>query len=56
MIPSLFGVRCFIIAAYLFEAAYLPGAGIIGAPGQEEEAFSPEGETGAATEGTPGGD
>jgi len=55
MIRPLFGVICFIIAATLFETAYLPGAGIIGAPGREEETFSPEGGTGAATEETPGG-
>ena len=36
MIRSLFGVICFIIAATLFEAAYLLGSGIIGAPGREE--------------------
>jgi membrane protein len=44
---SLFGVVCFIIVAYLFAAAYLFCASIIGILEQEEgEAYSPEGKTG----------
>ena len=44
---SLFGIVCFIIIAYLFAAAYLFCASIIGVlERQEEGAFSPEGETG----------
>ena len=53
---SLFGIVCFIIVAYLFAAAFLFGASIIGVLEREEEAFSPDEETGAATEETPGGD
>jgi membrane protein len=44
---SLFGVVCFIIVAYLFAAAYLFCASIIGVLEREEgEAHSPEGKTG----------
>ena len=44
---SLFGVVCFIIVAYLFAAAYLFCASIIGVlEREEEEASSPEGEAG----------
>ena len=54
---SLFGIVCFIIIAYLFAAAYLFCASIIGVlERQEEGAFSPEGETGAGPDETPGGD
>lgn len=53
---SLFGVICFIIASYLFAAAYLFGASIIGVLERGEETFSPEGERGAATDEPPGGD
>ena len=54
---SLFGIVCFIIIAYLFAAAYLFCASIIGVlERQEEGAFSPEGETGACPDETPGGD
>jgi uncharacterized BrkB/YihY/UPF0761 family membrane protein len=50
---SLFGIGCFIIVAYLFAAAYLFGASIIGVLEREErEAFSPVGDTGAATDET----
>jgi uncharacterized BrkB/YihY/UPF0761 family membrane protein len=53
---SLFGIICFIIVTYLFAAANLFGASIIGVLERKEEAISPEGETGAATEETPGSD
>lgn len=54
---SLFGIVCFIIVAYLFAAAYLFGASIIGVLEREEERpFSPEEETGAAPDETSGGD
>jgi membrane protein len=54
---SLFGIVCFIIIAYLFAAAYLFGASIIGVlERKEKEAFSPVGETGAGTEETSRGD
>ena len=54
---SLFGVVCFIIVAYLFAAAYLFCASIIGVLEREEgEASSPEGERGAGPDETPGGD
>ena len=55
---SLFGVVCFIIVAYLFAAAYLFCASIIGVLEREEgEASSPEGETGVpGPDETPGGD
>jgi membrane protein len=44
---SLFGVVCFIIVAYLFAAAYLFCASIVGVLEREEgEAYSPEGKTG----------
>lgn len=52
---SLFGIVCFIIVAYLFAAAYLFGASIIGVLEREKETIFPEGETGAATEKTTGG-
>ncbi len=54
--PVPFGVICFIIVATLFAAAYLFGASIIGVLEREKEGIFPEGETGAATEETPGGD
>jgi YihY family inner membrane protein len=50
---SLFGIVCFIIVAYLFAAAYLFGASIIGVMEREKEAVFPKRETGAATEETP---
>ncbi len=54
---SLFGIVCFIIVAYLFAAAYLFGASIIGVlERREESAHSPEGDTGPGPEGSPGGD
>ena len=54
---SLFGIVCFIIVAYLFAAAYLFGASIIGVLEREEEKpFSPEVETGVAPDETSGGD
>jgi membrane protein len=40
---SLFGIVCFIIVAYLFAAAYLFGASIIGVLEREEKFISPEG-------------
>jgi membrane protein len=50
---SLFGIVCFIIVAYLFAAAYLFGASIIGVLEREKrEDFSPVGETGAGTDET----
>ncbi len=54
---SLFGIICFIIVAYLFAAAYLFGASIIGVLERDEEGewFPNEG-TGAAPDETPGGD
>ena len=54
---SLFGIVCFIIVAYLFAAAYLFGASIIGVlQRKEESAILPEGETGAGPEEHSGGD
>jgi len=53
---SLFGIVCFIIVAYLFAAAYLLGASIIGVLEREEEFISPEGETGVAPDETFGSD
>lgn len=54
---SLFGIICFIIVAYLFAAAYLFGASIIGVLEREKEReWSPEEETGAARNEAPGGD
>ncbi len=54
---SLFGIVCFIIVAYLFAAAYLFCASIIGVLEREEEgASSPEGDTGAGPDETPSGD
>jgi hypothetical protein len=50
---SPFGSVCFIIVAYLFAAAYLFGDSIIGVlERKEREAFSPVGDTGAATDET----
>jgi uncharacterized BrkB/YihY/UPF0761 family membrane protein len=54
---SLFGIICFIIVAYLFAAAYLFGASVIGVLEREEEGeCSPNEETGAAPDETSGGD
>lgn len=55
---SLFGIVCFIIVAYLFAAAYLFGASIIGVleRKEEEDALPPEGETGAGPDEHSGGD
>lgn len=54
---SLFGIVCFIIVAYLFAAAFLFCASIIGVLEREEgTASSSEGETGAGPDETPGGD
>ncbi len=54
---SLFGIICFIIVAYLFAAAYLFGASIIGVLEREKEReWSPEEETGATPDETSGGD
>jgi len=53
---SLFGIVCFIIVAYLFAAAYLLGASIIGVLEREEEFISPEEETGVAPDETFGSD
>jgi membrane protein len=54
---SLFSIICFIIVAYLFAAAYLFCASIIGILEREEgkEDF-PEREQGAGRDGSPGGD
>jgi uncharacterized BrkB/YihY/UPF0761 family membrane protein len=50
---SLFGIICFIIVSYLFAAAYLFVASIIGVLEREErETFSPVGGTGATWEET----
>ena len=53
---SLFGIVCFIIVAYLFAAAYLLGASIIGVLEREEGFISPEEKTGVAPNGTFGSD
>ncbi len=53
---SLFGIVCFIIVAYLFAAAYLFGASIIGVLEREAKIVSPEGETGVAPDEKFGGD
>lgn len=53
---SLFTIICFIIVAYLFAAAYLICASVIGALEREEgERASPEEETGAVSAETSGG-
>jgi len=39
---SLFGIVCFIIVAYLFAAAFLFGASIIGVMEREDKVVSPE--------------
>lgn len=53
---SLFTIICFIIVAYLFAAAYLLCASVIGAIEREEgERASPEKETGAVSGQTAGG-
>jgi len=49
---SLFGIVCFIIVAYLFAAAYLFGASIIGVMEREEKVISPEGKTGVSPDET----
>jgi membrane protein len=53
---SLFGIVCFIIVAYLFAAAYLFGASIIGVLEREGEVISPEGKTGVSPDETIGSD
>lgn len=54
---SLFSIICFIIVAYLFAAAYLFCASIIGTVEREEgKKDFPGREHGAGTDGTPGGD
>ncbi len=53
---SLFTIICFIIVAYLFAAAYLLCASVIGALEREEgESASPEDDTGAVAARTAGG-
>jgi membrane protein len=54
---SLFGIICFIIVAYLFAAAYLFGASIIGVLEREKEReWFPEEETGAPPDEASGSD
>jgi membrane protein len=45
---SLFGIVCFIIVAYLFAAAFLFGASIIGVMEREDRVISPERKTGVS--------
>ena len=49
---SLFGIVCFIIVAYLFAAAFLFGASIIGVMEREDRVISPERKTGASRDET----
>jgi membrane protein len=54
---SLFGIICFIIVAYLFAAAYLFGASVIGVLEREKEReWFPEEETGATPDEASGSD
>jgi membrane protein len=49
---SLFGIVCFIIVAYLFAAAFLFGASIIGVMEREDKVISPERKTGVSPDET----
>ena len=53
---SLFGIVCFIIVAYLFAAAFLFGASIIGVMEREDKVISPERKTGVSPDETFRGD